>query len=289
MPDQLTIFDTLHNEAFRALGALARGQQWSAFDVPRNQAREGQAKRFVTTIWNFDSTLDETGHRTPAGLAIAKDQTDGTFWYRFSKPSVGTRRKTWIAHWNGLELALTSNIPIIGVLKDVHSGRCSLKHVFDCGNPRNQVDGSAIWLQLTPRGEVGCDVRPIDIRQVTLQNMEVSPLAQLAQRFDAGVHEALQRSEADRKARLTSAPHLPRRIEVMTSVFDRNPDVVAEVLSRAGGICEACTKPAPFIRRSDGSPYLEVHHRVPLAVGGEDTVENALALCPNCHRAAHYG
>lgn len=289
MPDLPTIFDTPHNEAFRSLGALAPGQQWSAFDVRRSQAREGQAKRFVTSIWNFHSTLDEKGHRTPTELAIAKDQTDGTFWYCFSKPTVGTTRKTWIAHWNGLELALSSKIPIIGVLKDAHSGHCSLKHIFDCGNPRSQVDGSATWLQLTPRGEVGCDVRPIDIRQITVQGMEASPLAQVTQQFDAAVHEALQSSEAHRKARLASAPRLPKRIEVVTSIFDRNPDVVAEVLSRASGVCEGCTKPAPFVRRSNGSPYLEVHHRTPLAVGGEDTVENALALCPNCHRAAHYG
>nr|WP_275041241.1 HNH endonuclease signature motif containing protein [Halomonas meridiana] len=46
---------------------------------------------------------------------------------------------------------------------------------------------------------------------------------------------------------------------------------------------------APFNRKSDGSPYLEVHHRKPLAEGGDDTVANAIALCPNCHRAAHYG
>ena len=68
----------------------------------------------------------------------------------------------------------------------------------------------------------------------------------------------------------------------------RNPDVVVEALLRANGVCERCKKPAPFARRSDGTPYLEVHHRIPLAVGGEDTVENAIALCPNCHRAAHY-
>jgi hypothetical protein len=28
---------------------------------------------------------------------------------------------------------------------------------------------------------------------------------------------------------------------------------------------------------------------VPLARGGEDTVENAVAVCPNCHREAHFG
>ena len=34
---------------------------------------------------------------------------------------------------------------------------------------------------------------------------------------------------------------------------------------------------------------LEVHHTKPLAEGGEDTVNNAEALCPNCHKEAHYG
>ncbi len=28
------------------------------------------------------------------------------------------------------------------------------------------------------------------------------------------------------------------------------------------------------------SPYLDLHHREPLAENGEDTVENAAALCP---------
>ncbi|TOJ58505.1 hypothetical protein CGI36_22670 [Vibrio parahaemolyticus] len=28
---------------------------------------------------------------------------------------------------------------------------------------------------------------------------------------------------------------------------------------------------------------------MPLKDGGSDTVENVKALCPNCHREAHYG
>lgn len=71
-------------------------------------------------------------------------------------------------------------------------------------------------------------------------------------------------------------------------VFQRNPDVVAEVLFRANGHCEHCGNPAPFTRRTNGSPYLEVHHTKSLVEGGEDTVENATALCPNCHRKSHY-
>ena len=71
--------------------------------------------------------------------------------------------------------------------------------------------------------------------------------------------------------------------------FDRNPDVVAEVLAQASGKCQRCGCPAPFIRKSNGSPYLEVHYKFPLAFGGEGAVANAIALYPNCHREAHYG
>lgn len=99
--------------------------------------------------------------------------------------------------------------------------------------------------------------------------------------------KALSRSE--RLARLESAPRQPEVFEVLTTAFQRNPDVIAEVLFRANGICEKCKNPAPFARRSDGTPYLEVHHWTPLSEGGEDTVDNAGALCPNCHREAHYG
>jgi 5-methylcytosine-specific restriction protein A len=63
----------------------------------------------------------------------------------------------------------------------------------------------------------------------------------------------------------------------------------AEALERANGYCERCRATAPFKRAANGSPYLEVHHVVPLAEGGEDSIENATALCPNCHRELHFG
>lgn len=74
----------------------------------------------------------------------------------------------------------------------------------------------------------------------------------------------------------------------MVITFVRNPHVVAEVLRRANGTCERCRSEAPF-DRADGTPYLEVHHIVRLADDGDDSVENAIALCPNCHRELHYG
>jgi len=69
-------------------------------------------------------------------------------------------------------------------------------------------------------------------------------------------------------------------------VFVRDPRVVAYTQKRAKGVCELCRAEAPF-KRSDGTPYLETHHVIPLAEGGPDTPSNCVAICPNCHRAVH--
>lgn len=79
----------------------------------------------------------------------------------------------------------------------------------------------------------------------------------------------------------------PRRNAVMVSVIERDPAVKAYVLKQAKGRCEACSSEAPF-KMNSGLGYLEVHHLKPLALGGSDRVQNAVALCPNCHRAMHY-
>lgn len=107
--------------------------------------------------------------------------------------------------------------------------------------------------------------------------------------FSLAVKNSLHGSRQGRLQRIAVASRKPTSMVVMSTVFVRNPDVVAEALVRAGGKCEACNEDAPFLRARDGTPYLEVHHKVPLAAGGDDTLENAEALCPNCHRRAHYG
>jgi 5-methylcytosine-specific restriction enzyme A len=37
-----------------------------------------------------------------------------------------------------------------------------------------------------------------------------------------------------------------------------------------------------------GQIYLEVHHVTRLADEGPDHPRNGIAICPNCHRKAHY-
>jgi 5-methylcytosine-specific restriction enzyme A len=110
----------------------------------------------------------------------------------------------------------------------------------------------------------------------------------VVENLDAAVQKSLTFSADERRERLANANRQPEQVVVLTRTFRRNPDVIAEVLLRADGTCEGCGQSAPF-KRSDGRPYLEVHHRQRLADGGDDSVENAMALSPNCHRERHYG
>lgn len=58
------------------------------------------------------------------------------------------------------------------------------------------------------------------------------------------------------------------------------------VISRSKGLCEGCGSAAPFNTKS--GPFLECHHVHRLADGGPDHPKNVVALCPNCHRRAHF-
>lgn len=88
-----------------------------------------------------------------------------------------------------------------------------------------------------------------------------------------------------RKATQRSAPGI-LRYQPETSSYVRDRYVSEYVKRRANGICQLCGQPAPFMN-SKGEPFLETHHVIWLADGGDDSINNAVALCPNCHRKMH--
>ena len=72
------------------------------------------------------------------------------------------------------------------------------------------------------------------------------------------------------------------------SYYIRSQLVRTYVIKRSGGICEGCSKNAPFVTKK-GNPYLEPHHIRRLSDGGLDRPDFMIALCPNCHREVHSG
>ena len=86
--------------------------------------------------------------------------------------------------------------------------------------------------------------------------------------------------------RAMSAPKTPSPRPVVGTQYERDGAVAEYVKERARGECDLCGEGAPFARR-DGSPYLEAHHVKWIARGGDDSIENAVALCPNCHAKMH--
>ncbi len=71
-----------------------------------------------------------------------------------------------------------------------------------------------------------------------------------------------------------------------TKIYHRDPTIAAYVKKRAAGNCQLCGGKAPFTDQF-GEPYLECHHIEWLSNGGMDSIDNCVALCPNCHRKMH--
>ena len=71
------------------------------------------------------------------------------------------------------------------------------------------------------------------------------------------------------------------------TTFVRSAQVRGAVLRRANGRCEYCG--ASGFTTMSGAIFLEIHHVVPLGQGGQDSVRNTVAVCPNHHREAHFG
>lgn len=98
--------------------------------------------------------------------------------------------------------------------------------------------------------------------------------------------KAKKLSDASLKELAEKGRKTPSTYQQSATQYERNVWVAEYAKRCAKGICQLCMKPAPF-ENAKGVPYLETHHIVWLAKGGEDTIANTVALCPNCHKKMH--
>ena len=117
-------------------------------------------------------------------------------------------------------------------------------------------------------------------------NVVTPELGVVNQEFEEAVKKeskkTIKKLEQDAKKKASQ----PTTSNVQTKVYHRDPTIAAYVKKRANGHCQLCGKQAPF-NDSDGEPYLECHHIDWLSKGGMDSIDNCVALCPNCHRKMH--
>ena len=78
----------------------------------------------------------------------------------------------------------------------------------------------------------------------------------------------------------------PDRYQTTGLAFKRSAIVRSTVLSLANGTCERCGELGFAMAKN--KVYLETHHVKSLANEGTDAVANVVAICPNCHRMAHF-
>lgn len=272
----------------------------------------------------FERLLDSAMPRCPGTFVIGYQggnvetrslRSNKDIWYHRQIVTEGVK---YPRYWNAFGLAadlrstgsnkitVEINSPIVGAApavaglfaREVSSGRLALLHSGKVGGGKAGVGQSAFvgWFDGSPVQVSNAERRgktreafliallddPKGIRGVS---KFVSAVAAFKAR-DSTIDLRRMTLQELRK-RALAADRLPKKVARTSFVFKRDPYVAGHAKRRADGRCDLCSKPAPFV--FDGEPFLECHHVVPLSDGGTDTIDNTVALCPNCHRRMHLG
>jgi|ERR1700722_8367891 len=166
-------------------------------------------------------------------------------------------------------------------------------HLFEALDPQKYTYVGQVDLARNPYQEDQPDdagtLRRVWMFPIKLKNSAIRPIPTTRQAREIEENqESLARKHplTELLRRAKKAKPRPAARTAQTTSYARDPNIAAAVKELAKGICDLCYSPAPF-RNPKGEPHLESHHIVWLAKGGDDILENAVALCPNCHRKMH--
>lgn len=127
------------------------------------------------------------------------------------------------------------------------------------------------------RDAVRFHLQPVGGTDVEIENGSPSNLS-LRELFTKGKESSPTRTDLSNTRSSVRSGQSYKRSEVVKEFARKHAD----------GVCQGCGEDAPFLNKK-GRPFLEVHHLYRRSDGGADDPENVIAVCPNCHRRAHYG
>ena len=165
-------------------------------------------------------------------------------------------------------------------------------HLFEVDHDREYRYQGLIKLAGPPYQETQQDESKTDrlVWVFPLRLQDGSPVPVNNQEFLSSqavrIRKAKKLSDEELITKAKKAPKKAGERTVTGTQYERDPYVSMLTKRRANGVCELCNHNAPF-KDSKGQPYLETHHIQWLANGGEDSITNTVALCPNCHRKMH--
>jgi len=165
-------------------------------------------------------------------------------------------------------------------------------HLFEVFEPGRYVYAGEVELAAKPYQERQPDIegtrRPVWMFPLKLKQDSLRPIppAHLIRQLQATRERKLTKLPTAKLKELAKKAHRkPAKRIASTEQFVRDPYVATYVKQAAHGRCDLCKRSAPF--KKDGRPFLHCHHVLWLARGGPDIIQNAVALCPNCHERMH--
>lgn len=91
---------------------------------------------------------------------------------------------------------------------------------------------------------------------------------------------------------------IPNIINTKLKKYHKNPIIGKIAIQQYNYLCIYNNEHTTFISQITNKPFMEAHHLIPISYQQEmwerfhiniDCIENIVSLCPNCHRAIHYG
>lgn len=134
--------------------------------------------------------------------------------------------------------------------------------------------------------------KEIELRKIDVKNRERSFVSRLYPNIDG-----LAQIYKEEYINPIINRELPRKKDkhiTVTSTISRDSKISDAALKKAHYHCELNPYHETFIKRSNGLPYMEPHHLIPLEYQylfeySLDVEENIVSLCSNCHNEIHYG